>query len=144
MRFRRATFAQNVTNLPFRSIFQPYLAWLCLVSLSILMLLAGFQVFLPGHWNTSTFVTTYIGIPIFLLLYFGHRFIIAKKDPWWIAAGRIDIITGLEDLKAAEKPSEHGGKWRMRFKMLFLDRRIHCHVSRQQRTLHRKHLHIGW
>jgi amino acid transporter len=52
-------------GLPYRSPFQPYMSWATLVALAIVTLFSGYAVFLNGHWNTSSFLVSYIGIPIF-------------------------------------------------------------------------------
>jgi amino acid transporter len=41
------------------------MSWATLVALSIVTLFSGYAVFLKGHWNTSSFLVSYIGIPIF-------------------------------------------------------------------------------
>jgi yeast amino acid transporter len=63
VRFHAALKAQQVdtAELPFRSPFQPYLAWGCIVYFSILITFNGFYSFTP--WNAQTFVSTYVGIP---------------------------------------------------------------------------------
>jgi amino acid transporter len=33
----------------------------------IITLIAGFPVFLKGNWNTSDFIASYVGIPIFIV-----------------------------------------------------------------------------
>lgn len=69
LRFYAALKVQGVdrSDLPFRSPFQPYLAWSTLTFFSILTLFNGFYSFMP--WNVETFLTTYIGIPIFFSLF---------------------------------------------------------------------------
>ncbi|KAH6962388.1 amino acid permease/ SLC12A domain-containing protein [Ilyonectria sp. MPI-CAGE-AT-0026] len=101
LRFRMACKAQGVTDLPFQSKLQPYAAYLCLVFFTILMLLNGFSVFFPGQWSASVFLTAYIGIPIFLSLYFGHR-LWHKQDPWLKAPSDIDLHSNLEEILICE------------------------------------------
>lgn len=84
-RFRKATDAQGITDLPFRSRFQPYFSWVSMIAFAFMLLINGFTVFLNGQWNTSTFVTSYIGIPIFFAIYLGHKFTVGRSDPWMIA-----------------------------------------------------------
>ncbi|PQE14207.1 Dicarboxylic amino acid permease protein [Rutstroemia sp. NJR-2017a BVV2] len=62
------------SELPWKGPFQPYAAWVALVSFTILLLTGGYSVFLKGHWDTETFVSSYINIPVFLLLYFGFKY----------------------------------------------------------------------
>lgn len=42
------------------------MAWMTTVSLVVITLTSGYSVFLKGHWNTQSFLVSYIGIPIFL------------------------------------------------------------------------------
>lgn len=61
--------AQGVSRdtLPWKSPFQPYAAWVGFVGSTIIVLVAGFPVFIKGHWVTSNFFASYIGIPIFIV-----------------------------------------------------------------------------
>lgn len=55
------------------------------------------------NWSASSFLTAYIGIPIFLVIYFGHR-IYARTDPWAHPAEVVDLQTGMAEVLAEEKP----------------------------------------
>ncbi|KAJ3578414.1 hypothetical protein NPX13_g2152 [Xylaria arbuscula] len=111
LRFRKATALQAVTDLPYRSRFQPYGAWVSGISFLILMLLNGLTVFLPGHWNVSNFLTAYIGIPLFLVVYFGHKFTAGKHDSWAYTATEVDLLTGLDEIIADEQPLPPPQSW---------------------------------
>ncbi|KAJ5512642.1 Amino acid/polyamine transporter I [Penicillium fimorum] len=69
IRFYAAMKRQNVSRdtLPWKAPFQPYAAWVGFIGSIIITLVAGFPVFLKGNWNTSSFVASYIGIPIFII-----------------------------------------------------------------------------
>ena len=103
IRFRKATSAQQIADIPYRSPIQPYASWICLVAFTILLLLNGYSVFLRGHWDTSTFITAYVGIPVFLSLYFGHRYFACRTRPWLYSPGDVDLKSGLDEVLAAEK-----------------------------------------
>lgn len=62
------------TALPWKAPFQPYVAWFSLCSFAVLLLTGGFSVFIKGNWDNETFVSSYINIPIFAILYFGYKF----------------------------------------------------------------------
>ena len=62
------------SELPWKAPFQPYAAWLSLTSFFVLLLTGGYSVFIKGHWSDETFVSSYINIPIFAILYFGYKF----------------------------------------------------------------------
>jgi amino acid transporter len=105
LRFRKACIVQGITleQLPYHSILQPWGAWVALVGFVFLTLINGFNVFWPQNWSASSFLTAYIGIPIFLAIYFGHR-IYAWKDPWAHPPEMVDLQTGMEQVLADEKP----------------------------------------
>ncbi|KAH6986643.1 amino acid permease/ SLC12A domain-containing protein [Ilyonectria destructans] len=101
IRFRRACDAQGVTNIPYKSPFQPYLAWTCMVIFAMLLLLNGFSVFFTGHWSVTSFLTAYLGAPIFLVIYFFHR-ITHWSDAWAIDPMEVDLRTGLDEFERME------------------------------------------
>lgn len=63
--------------LPWKAPLQPYLAWMGFISFSILLFFGGYVTFIHGQWDTETFVSSYINIPVVILAYFGWKF--AKK-----------------------------------------------------------------
>jgi amino acid transporter len=69
LRFRRALELQGVdrNTLVFKAPLQPYGAWFALIYFIVVIFSSGYEIFTNGRWSTTTFVTTYIGIP----LYFG-------------------------------------------------------------------------
>ncbi|PQK08850.1 hypothetical protein BB8028_0001g09220 [Beauveria bassiana] len=123
LRFYKAANLQNVTvangQLPYRSRFQPYAAWISGIVFSVLLLLNGFKVFVKGNWDTPTFITSYIGIAIFAALFLGHKFTIGRKDPWMVPLHEMDLYTGLEDVLAAELPPPPPIKWWQVWRILF-------------------------
>ncbi|KAI0469854.1 histidine permease [Xylariaceae sp. FL0804] len=107
LRFTKACQAQGITHdqLPYHNKwFQPWGSWLAIVSFTFLCLINGFDVFWPVNWSPSSFLTAYIGIPIFLVIYFGHR-IYARADPWAHDPADVDLATGLEEVIATETPA---------------------------------------
>ena len=57
-------------------------------------------------------------IPIFLVIYFGHR-IYARQDPWAHDPAQVDLQTGLEEVEADETPAPVYDKWYKKFKMVY-------------------------
>lgn len=108
-RFRKAVQAQGV-EAPYRSKVQPYGAYFGLAGSTLMALINGFTVFFPSQWSVSNFFTAYIGIPAFLLLYFGHRAAF-WKDPWAWRPEEVDMQTGLQEIVEAELPERHPGAW---------------------------------
>ena len=58
----------NQDILPWKAPFQLYTAWVGFIGSTIITLIAGFPVFLKGNWSTSSFIASYIGIPLFIVL----------------------------------------------------------------------------
>lgn len=67
------------SELPWAAPFQPYLAWISLSAFTILLLTGGYVTFLHGHWDTETFISSYLNIPIWFGLYFGYKLIKKTK-----------------------------------------------------------------
>ncbi|CAG9947778.1 unnamed protein product [Clonostachys rosea f. rosea IK726] len=105
IRFQSAFAAQGLPreDLPYTSWLQPWSSYVCIGIFTVLCLINGFEVFLPSSWSVSSFFSAYIGIPIFLILYFGHRLTAGRSDTWCYPLHDIDLTTGLEDLKAEEE-----------------------------------------
>lgn len=76
LRFYYGMKAQGISRdeLPWKGPFQPYTAWVSLCMFILLLLTGGYTTFMKGHWDTETFVSSYIDIPIFFGLYFGFKF----------------------------------------------------------------------
>lgn len=80
IRFRKACVAQGIAS-PYLSPIQPWAAWICIILFATLCLLNGFTVFFPGEWSTGSLFSAYVGIPIFLCLWIGHKLSSGKNDP---------------------------------------------------------------
>ncbi|KIK57558.1 hypothetical protein GYMLUDRAFT_46130 [Collybiopsis luxurians FD-317 M1] len=66
-------------DLPWAGPFQPYAAWISLVSFGTILLTAGYPVFIKRHWDTETFIGAYFNLPLFLGLYFGYKWVKGTK-----------------------------------------------------------------
>ncbi|KAF9773192.1 hypothetical protein IL306_009038 [Fusarium sp. DS 682] len=99
VRYRKAI-AHHKLESPYRSRLQPWGIYVGTVSSAILLLINGFTVFFPSQWSLDTFITAYIGIPTFLLLYFVHRFL-HWGDRWVRDLEDIDMFEGMEEVLAA-------------------------------------------
>lgn len=93
LRFRSALIAQGVDRktLIFKGKWQPYTAWFALIFFSLMVLLSGFELFLRGHWSAAEFLTKYINIPIFIMLYLGWK---ALKGTSFVQPIEADLWTG--------------------------------------------------
>ncbi|KAJ5867485.1 hypothetical protein N7534_002038 [Penicillium rubens] len=61
-------------SLPWATPLQPYISWASLFMLTILLITGGYSTFIKGHWDNEGFVSSYINIPLFLILYFSYKF----------------------------------------------------------------------
>jgi amino acid transporter len=97
LRFRSAMKHQGLLEtLPFTTIGQPYTSWFILFIITLLTLTNGFYVFAEGRWSVSDFLTAYITIPIFLVLYAGHK--LWHRGPLYKKAHEIDVLTGKKEM----------------------------------------------
>ncbi|WQF80855.1 Putative amino acid permease/ SLC12A domain-containing protein [Colletotrichum destructivum] len=105
LRFRKAMIYHNMMHrLPFRTPLQPYFTWFILGLLVILTLTNGFQVFFPGEWSTSDFLAAYITLPIFFVLYVGHK--IWFRTPFARRVADVDVTTGVAEMEAMAELDE--------------------------------------
>jgi len=120
LRFRKACIAQNLpaSEIPYTSRLQPWGARIALVFFPFLLLINGFTVFFPENWGASSFLTAYIGIPIFLCIYAGHR-LTHMKEPWFKDVMEIDLKTGVDIVKANEEPRTGPVTWKARMRSMF-------------------------
>ncbi|KAI1071404.1 hypothetical protein LB507_005396 [Fusarium sp. FIESC RH6] len=101
-RYRKAM-AHHGLESPYRSRLQPWGMWLGTGGSVILLFINGFTVFFPSQWSLGTFLTAYIGIPAFLVIFFIHRYF-HKGDEWVRRPEDIDMYEGMDEVLAAEKP----------------------------------------
>ncbi|KAF9464507.1 amino acid permease/ SLC12A domain-containing protein [Collybia nuda] len=101
LRFRKAMIFNNALHtLPFRTALQPYATWYALLIVALVTLTNGFYVFFPGKFSASSFLAAYITIPIFLVLYLGHKAI--YRTPWAIEVSEVDVFSGKEECDMLE------------------------------------------
>lgn len=91
IRFRKALDAQGVSRetLHYKAPLQPYSCWFTLCFFSIVVLFNGFPAFCP--WNTSKFLTAYLGVAIYFCLYVFWK--VVKRTPF-IKSSEADLWTG--------------------------------------------------
>jgi amino acid transporter len=97
IRFRKAMVYNNMlSELPYRTPLQPYFTYVILFIVTLLTLTNGFQVFTKSRWNVADFLAAYITIPIFLVLYLGHK--IWFRTPFMIPVQHIDVMSGKKEM----------------------------------------------
>ncbi|KAL6236367.1 hypothetical protein BDW75DRAFT_229568 [Aspergillus navahoensis] len=118
-RFRKALIAQGISRdtLPYKSLGQPYVAYVALVSTIVMAFVGGYEVFLPGNWDVPTFLFSYTMIGVFPVIYIGwkifHQTSVRKPE-------EIDLVTGVEEIEnytrnyipqPASNPISRFGDW---------------------------------
>ncbi|KAJ1018483.1 hypothetical protein NDA18_006634 [Ustilago nuda] len=88
------------STLPYTAPFQPYLTYFGIAFLNLVLLFAGFTVFLKGQWSTSSFVTTYICIPMFLALWLGWKL---YHKTQFVSLSQMDFDTGRREIDESER-----------------------------------------
>ncbi|OCH87655.1 amino acid permease [Obba rivulosa] len=85
-------------SLPFRAPFQPFAAWYAAFMCFFVCLLSGWNVFLKDSWDTAAFVTQYLPLMLFPIVYLGVR---SWRRTCWINPAEMDFKSGLQDVLAA-------------------------------------------
>ncbi|KAJ5176403.1 General amino acid permease AGP2 [Penicillium canariense] len=98
IRFKKALDAQGVSRraLPYRSWFQPYIAYVACTATTIMAFVGGYTVFLPGHWSVPTFLFSYTMIGLFPVLYFGWKICHKTK---FLKPEEVDLVSGLAEIE---------------------------------------------
>lgn len=80
--WRKACIAQGLDRktLPFTSPLQPFLAWYSLIGCSIMAVVGGYTVFLPGNWAVTDFIFSYAMIAICPIIFVTWKLL--KKTKW--------------------------------------------------------------
>ncbi|KAL8929792.1 MAG: hypothetical protein Q9208_000936 [Pyrenodesmia sp. 3 TL-2023] len=74
-RFKRACDAQGLSRdtLPYKGVWQPFLAWYAFTGCVVMMFMNGFTVFIRGNWKITNFFFCYTMVGVFPLIYFGWK-----------------------------------------------------------------------
>ncbi|KAI6153426.1 amino acid permease [Pisolithus tinctorius] len=101
LRFYKGLQAQGIdrTSLPYYTRFQPFAAWYGCFGTFIICFFSGWSVFLKGHWDVATFVTNYILLALFPVLYVGAYFYY-RTPP--VKASEMDFVSDLAQIAADE------------------------------------------
>ncbi|KAG9314529.1 amino acid permease [Chiua virens] len=105
IRFHKGMKVQGIdrTTLPYYTRFQPFAAWYGAVWTFVICLFNGWSVFLKGQWNTATFVTSYLPLILFPILYIGAR-LVYRTSP--VKPEDMDFQSDIAQIEADEVPEE--------------------------------------
>lgn len=99
-RFMKALKVQGVdrNTLAYKAPFQPFGSWFALIATGFITFFKGFDTFIP--FAQDTFVTSYIGIPIFFIFWLGYKL-------YWktsiIPIEKVDLVTGRREILEEEE-----------------------------------------
>ncbi|KAG1885704.1 amino acid permease [Suillus subluteus] len=99
LRFYKGMQAQGIDrkSLPYYTNLQPYAAWWGAVSTITVCFFSGWSVFLKGNWNTATFVTNYILLITWPIMYVGASFYYGTRP---VAPEDMDFKSDLAEIAA--------------------------------------------
>lgn len=78
-------------TLPYKGYFQPFAAWYALAGTSFMLLALGYDVFIHGNWDTTTFCTSYMMIGFFPVAFLFWKIIGRTK---YVPPGTADLQLG--------------------------------------------------
>lgn len=87
------------TDLPFKTPFQPFLAYFAIAFSTIVAFFNGFDAFFPGNFSAKTFVPPYIDLPIFATLFLGYKIIKRTK---FVKVHEMDLWSGKTEVDQLE------------------------------------------
>ncbi|KAI5480664.1 hypothetical protein MNV49_007591 [Pseudohyphozyma bogoriensis] len=104
IRFMRALKAQGISRdtLPYKAPFQPYAAYTAISITAVVTFFKGFDAFIP-RFQYKSFITNYIGIPAFVVIFLGWKFWHKTK---LIPLTEVDLVTGKKEFDDDEEVEE--------------------------------------
>ena len=105
-RFIRARRAQGITDdqIVYKAPFGLWGTWVAIVFTGLITLFKSFTAFLwspkTGNFDYKSFITGYIGVPLFIVLFFGYKFV---KKSRWIPLEECDFYTGKKEIDDEEE-----------------------------------------
>ncbi|KAH3682312.1 hypothetical protein WICPIJ_006727 [Wickerhamomyces pijperi] len=112
--FNKALDAQGVdkSTLAYRAPFQPYGTYAALVVCIIVAFIKNFTVFING-FNYKTFITGYIGLPVYVIAYFGYKFTTGArlKNPVEVDLYSLKHFVDQEEEEGKLKDEERRQHW---------------------------------
>ncbi|KAH9949045.1 amino acid permease [Amylocystis lapponica] len=110
IRFYKGLKVQGIDRktMPYTTIFQPYAAWYGAILCFVVCFFSGWSVFLKGGWDTATFVTNYLPMMLFPVMYIGAKLYMRKP---LVKYSEMDFKTGLAEVLAASYDEPPPRNW---------------------------------
>ncbi|WWD18292.1 hypothetical protein CI109_102742 [Kwoniella shandongensis] len=107
--FMRGLKRQGISrdSLPFKAPFQPYMTYFSLAMAVAVCIFKGFDSFMP--WNYKTFITNYIGIPVYVVGYTVYKLLYRTKA---VKMHEMDLSTGAREFDDIEDETEEDDKYK--------------------------------
>lgn len=101
VRFRKAIrYNGLMERLPYKGALMPHAVYYSLFVVGLVTLTNGYATFIAKYWRVADFIAAYINIPIFITLWFGHKFWTRTFfQKWWKPVKDIDVTTGLQEIE---------------------------------------------
>ncbi|KAJ7688423.1 amino acid permease/ SLC12A domain-containing protein [Mycena rosella] len=104
IRFYKGMKAQGYDrkHLPFASPLQPFAAWYALIFCIVICFFSGWATFLKGNWVAADFVTNYLPLGMFPVMYAGAKYYYYRKGTpiAWKAYSDLDFVTDIAEIEA--------------------------------------------
>ncbi|OWZ67742.1 hypothetical protein AYX14_01695 [Cryptococcus neoformans] len=101
IRFEKGLRTQGIarSSLPYSSRlnYRASAAWYGIIMITIILFFSAWSVFLKDNWSTSTFVTNYLPLWLFPILWISYKYI---KKTHFVRASEMDFVSGLEAIEA--------------------------------------------
>jgi len=99
IRFHKGFLAQGYdrSSLPYASKLNPYAAYYAAFMCPTICFFSGFNVFIKGHWATDMFITNYLPLMLFPVLYVGSRLYYKCKS---VKPMDMDFQSGIKEIEA--------------------------------------------
>jgi yeast amino acid transporter len=93
LHFYKALQSQGIdrNTLPYRGYFQPYTAWYALFGCFFMILALGYNVFIDGNWNITSFFTDYTMVGFFIVAFLFWKIFRRTK---YVRPGTADLQLG--------------------------------------------------
>ncbi|KAI9567930.1 amino acid permease [Boletus coccyginus] len=110
LRFYQGMKAQGINRktLPYASRLQPYAGWWCVCGSGFVLFFSGWDVFLKHNWSVSEFLTDYIPVILFPILY-----VAAKRfmNVHTLSVDEMDFVANVDEFKAMTNRAEALWRW---------------------------------
>ncbi|KAJ7228964.1 amino acid permease [Mycena pura] len=92
--------------LPYASSLQPFAAWYALSFCLFVSILSGWATFLKGNWSVANFITNYLPLGLFPVLYGCAKFYYSKfkgHSLSWVSAEKMDFVSDIAQIEPTPK-----------------------------------------